>query len=242
MRKGGFVFREFSGSVVSDTASQSAGTTAPTSLFVDINALRDTDAIRVIDVAVALVGLIVFGPLMCLIALAISVTSGGPMLYRQRRIGIGGREFVCFKFRTMHRDADQLLDSLLMRCARSRSEWERDQKLRRDPRVILIGRTLRRTSLDELPQLFNVLRGDMSIVGPRPIVIGEAHRYGRHLRSYTAVRPGITGLWQVSGRNSTTYRRRVACDVIYARKQSIKANIAIMARTIPVIFTGRGAF
>jgi exopolysaccharide production protein ExoY len=236
------VFREFSESVVGGTANQSVGTSKSTSPFFNIESLRHTDTNRVIDVAVALVGLIVFGPLMCLIAAAIAVTSGGPMLYRQRRIGVGGREFVCFKFRTMHRDADQLLDALLMRCARSRDEWERDQKLRRDPRVILIGRTLRRTSLDELPQLFNVLRGDMSIVGPRPIVLSEAHRYGRHLRSYAAVRPGITGLWQVSGRNSTTYRRRVACDVIYARKRSTSVNIGIMARTIPVIFTGRGAF
>jgi exopolysaccharide production protein ExoY len=236
------VFREFSGSVAGDGTNQKVS--ASSSAFQPVNfiALRELDAIRVIDIACAIAGLIVVGPLMCLIAAAIAVTSGGPVLYRQRRIGVGGREFVCFKFRTMHRDADQLLDTLLMRCARSRAEWERDQKLRRDPRVIMTGRILRRTSLDELPQLFNVLRGDMSIVGPRPIVMGEAHRYGRHLRSYTAVRPGITGLWQVSGRNATTYRRRIACDVTYARQRSAATNIAIMARTVPVILSGRGAF
>ena len=142
----------------------------------------------------------------------------------------------------MHQNADRLLSALLAECAQSREEWQRDQKLRSDPRIIKIGSFLRKASLDEFPQLFNVLRGDMSIVGPRPIVVSEAPKYGRYIRNYCAVRPGITGLWQVSGRNGTTYRRRVACDIVYSRNQSAVTNLAIIARTVPVVLGAKGAF
>ncbi len=197
---------------------------------------------RAIDILVAVAALILFAPLMIAIGIAIRVTSGGPAVFRQTRLGMDGREFTCLKFRTMHQNSDALLSALLLDCARSRSEWERDRKLRNDPRIIRLGRSLRRTSLDELPQIFNVLRGDMSIVGPRPIVRAEAARYGRYITSYYQVRPGITGLWQVSGRNATTYRRRVACDVAYARSSCAKTNVAIMFRTVPVVLGARGAY
>lgn len=198
--------------------------------------------VRTLDVAVALAALIVFGPFMMMIAATIVASSRGPVFYRQKRLGLGGRHFTCLKFRTMHVDSDGLLARLLADCPRSRDEWERDQKLRKDPRVIFVGRFLRKTSLDELPQLLNVLRGDMSIVGPRPIVPSEAVRYGRYIGNYCAMRPGITGLWQVSGRNETTYRRRVACDVAYSRSQSALNNMRIIARTVPVVLRAKGAY
>lgn len=197
---------------------------------------------RAIDVVIALAALLVFLPLMAIVAVLIRATSGGPVLFRQRRLGQYGQIFICYKFRTMHQNADLLLSKLLAECAHSRAEWQRDQKLRRDPRVIKIGAFLRKASLDELPQLFNVLKGDMSIVGPRPIVPSEAEKYGRYIDHYFAVRPGITGLWQVSGRNGTSYRRRVACDVLYSRYQSPTTNIGIILRTIPVVLGADGAF
>ena len=196
---------------------------------------------RSLDIAISAIAVVLFGPVMIVIAILVWSTSGGPIFYRQKRVGLNGQIFYCLKFRTMHKDADRLLEALLAGCAQSREEWERDQKLRNDPRIIGLGRFLRRASLDELPQLFNVLRGDMSIVGPRPIIATEAPRYGRYIKQYCAVRPGITGLWQVSGRNGTTYRRRVACDVLYARKQSAITNCVIMVRTVPVVLGAQGA-
>ena len=197
---------------------------------------------RSLDVALAVASLVVFGPLMLLICLAVRVSGPGPILFRHTRVGHGGRLFTCYKFRTMHPDADGLLESLLARDSASREEWMRDQKLRRDPRVTWAGRFLRRASLDELPQILNVLMGSMSIVGPRPIVPQEMNRYGRYLSTYCSVRPGITGLWQVSGRNRTTYRRRVACDVAYAKTKSFATDLAIIVRTIPAVVFGHGAY
>ena len=142
----------------------------------------------------------------------------------------------------MHANGDQLLADLLAADPAAREEWNRDHKLRRDPRVSTIGSFLRKTSLDELPQLLNVLAGTMSIVGPRPIVQAEAQRYGRYFSAYCQVRPGITGLWQVSGRNSTSYRRRVACDVAYVRSKASITDLQIMVRTIPAVCFARGAY
>jgi lipopolysaccharide/colanic/teichoic acid biosynthesis glycosyltransferase len=198
--------------------------------------------VRALDVTIASVALIAFAPLMLVIALTILVAGGGPVLFAQLRMGRDGKMFTCYKFRTMHNNAEAILRSLLEESAEARGEWARDHKLREDPRIVGIGSVLRRTSLDELPQLFNVLLGDMSIVGPRPIVASESGRYGRYLAAYCAVRPGITGLWQVSGRNDTTYRRRIACDVLYARSKSAGNDIAIIARTVPVVLFARGAY
>jgi lipopolysaccharide/colanic/teichoic acid biosynthesis glycosyltransferase len=142
----------------------------------------------------------------------------------------------------MRRDSAKLLEDLLSRDPFVKSEWESRQKLRRDPRVSRLGNFLRKTSLDELPQLFNVLSGDMSIVGPRPIVPDEAYRYRRYIRFYYAVKPGITGLWQISGRNHTTYRRRVACDVSYVRNRSPYRDLGIVVATVPVVLLCRGAY
>ena len=139
-------------------------------------------------------------------------------------------------------DADARLRNLLETSAEARAEWERDHKLRDDPRVIGIGRFLRKTSLDELPQLWNVVRGDMSLVGPRPIVVGEISRYGRYFEHYCAVRPGITGLWQVGGRNDVSYRRRVAYDVTYSRARSCAMNVKIIAYTVPSVLFQRGSY
>lgn len=204
--------------------------------------LESAQLVRALDIVVASAALVFFAPLMLLIAVTILIAGGGPVLFAQSRIGREGKMFTCFKFRTMHNNAEAILRALLEESAEARSEWARDHKLRADPRIVGIGGFLRRTSLDELPQLFNVLRGEMSIVGPRPIVASESGRYGRYLSAYCAVRPGITGLWQVSGRNDTTYRRRVACDVVYARSKSAGNDIAIIARTVPVVLFARGAY
>jgi exopolysaccharide production protein ExoY len=196
---------------------------------------------RMLDVTVALAAIVFFGPLMLLIALAIAV-SGGPVLFRQMRLGQGGELFTCLKFRTMYVDAEQLLAEVLASDPVARAGWEREHKLRRDPRVSTVGRFLRKTSLDELPQLFNVLAGSMSIVGPRPIVAAEARRYGRYIQNYCEVRPGITGLWQISGRNETSYRRRVACDVAYVRTKSAVTDLLIILKTVPAVCMARGAY
>jgi Undecaprenyl-phosphate galactose phosphotransferase WbaP len=166
---------------------------------------------------------------------------GKPALYRHQRVGINGRPFHCLKFRSMVADADRVLADLLAQDPEARAEWAATQKLRRDPRITPVGRFLRNTSLDELPQLFNVLRGDMSLVGPRPIVAAETHFYGDHIEDYYAIRPGITGLWQVSGRSDTTYEQRVALDVSYARDWSLGSDIMILLKTLPVVMLRRGA-
>lgn len=197
---------------------------------------------RVLDLSIACAALIFVAPLMLTLALAIKLTSRGPVLFTQQRVGLGGRTFFCLKFRTMRTDADIVLASVLAGNPAMRAEWAKDQKLRRDPRVTWVGRLLRKSSLDELPQLFNVIFGDMSIVGPRPIVATEMVRYQRHIVSYCAVRPGITGLWQVSGRNHTTYRRRVACDIAYVRSKSTANDLRIMVMTVPVVLLARGAY
>lgn len=200
------------------------------------------DIARVLDVGVGLVALVLFAPLMLGIALTVYLSRGGPVFFRQERVGRGGQPFTVIKFRTMRDDAEQLLAALLAGSAKARQEWERDHKLRHDPRVVGFGNVLRRYSLDELPQLFNVLKGEMSIVGPRPITRTEAIRYGRYMHDYCRVRPGLTGLWQVKGRSTTTYRRRVACDVAYARSKSAWNDLRIIALTIPVVLFARGAY
>jgi exopolysaccharide production protein ExoY len=196
---------------------------------------------RILDVAGALALLIFTAPLVALIVLLVKLQDGGPIIFGHRRIGHGGQMFTCFKVRTMVVDADERLDQLLATDPDARAEWALDQKLRNDPRITTFGRFLRKSSLDELPQLINVLRGDMSLVGPRPIVLEEAPRYGQWLKHYCAVRPGITGIWQVSGRNNLSYRRRVACDVLYARRQSTALNIKILLITIPAVLSQDGS-
>jgi len=196
--------------------------------------------LRAIDVTVALTLLVLTLPMLVLLALAIWMQDGGFPIFAHRRIGRGGRSFPCLKFRSMVPDSSARLAHLLETDPAARAEWQRDHKLRVDPRVTTIGRVLRKTSLDEVPQLLNVVLGHMSLVGPRPIIESEVANYGRYFRHYCSVRPGITGLWQVSGRNDTTYRRRVVLDTVYSRSKSIRTDLFVLTRTIPAVVFARG--
>jgi lipopolysaccharide/colanic/teichoic acid biosynthesis glycosyltransferase len=217
-----------------------AGTTAiPRPHPIRRNGWAESVFRRAFDLVGALILGVVFAPLMIVIALLLKHRHGS-IIYRHRRIGREGRAFECLKFRTMIVDADSVLGELLDRHPEMRAEWVRDQKLRHDPRITPVGRFLRHTSLDELPQLWNVIRGEMSLVGPRPVVREELMRYGRNLPTYLSARPGITGLWQVMGRNTTTYRRRVALDVYYVRKQNVLLDLFILLKTTRVVVTGGG--
>jgi lipopolysaccharide/colanic/teichoic acid biosynthesis glycosyltransferase len=188
----------------------------------------------------ALVILAALAPLMIAIAWAIR-RDGGPATYGHYRIGNGGRLFRCIKFRTMRPDAERVLSEVLERDAALLAEWHRDHKLANDPRVTRFGRWLRRTSLDELPQLLNVLRGEMALVGPRPITLEELRRYGPARWKYLSVLPGMTGLWQVSGRNGTGYARRIELDEHYVRNRSVWLDAKILVKTAVIILTGEGA-
>jgi lipopolysaccharide/colanic/teichoic acid biosynthesis glycosyltransferase len=215
---------------------------APQRGRVDVHGPRRREAAdRLFDTVLAVALLLFVAPLMLVIAALVAAQDGGSPIFAHLRVGRGGRPFPCLKFRSMVRDADQQLAALLAADPRARAEWARDHKLRDDPRVTRLGRVLRPLGLDELPQLFNVLRGEMSMVGPRPIVEAEAVRYGRHFARYCAVRPGITGLWQVSGRNDVSYRRRVVMDVAYARSKSVWTDAAILVATVPAVLTRRGS-
>lgn len=191
--------------------------------------------------ALAGAAILLLSPLLLLIALAVWRTDGSPMNFGHYRVGQGGRLFRCLKFRTMVRHADQTLQDLLARDPAARAEWERERKLVNDPRVTGIGRLLRKTSLDELPQLFNILRGDMHFVGPRPVTLEEMRLYADHKRHYLTVKPGLTGLWQVSGRNATTYGQRVAFDAQYVERRTPLLDAWIVLCTVPVLVSGRGA-
>jgi exopolysaccharide production protein ExoY len=193
---------------------------------------------RIVDIVLALSGIILLAPLLVMCFAVTWASLPGPVLFRHRRVGFNGRPFDCLKFRTMVADAPERLRKLLETDAAAAAEWAQCQKLRNDPRITPIGAILRKSSLDELPQLFNVLRGDMSIVGPRPVTEDELSRYGASVKAYTACRPGITGLWQVTGRSSTSYETRVSCDAYYARMWSLWLDSKIIIVTIPsVLFT-----
>jgi exopolysaccharide production protein ExoY len=196
---------------------------------------------RASDVLGALLLGVVFAPLMIVIALLLR-REGAPVIYRHVRIGRDGHLFECLKFRSMVPDADNVLRKLLEENAELKAEWLRDHKLRQDPRITALGRFLRRTSLDEQPQFWNVMRGEMSLVGPRPVVREELLRYGRCIPIYLSAKPGITGLWQVTGRNDTDYRRRVALDVYYVRKQNLLLDLYILLKTTRVVLGGGGAY
>lgn len=189
----------------------------------------------------ALLMLVAFAPLFLYIAYAVRRTGPG-VFFGHPRIGKNGRVFTCYKFRTMVPNAEAMLEKILEADPARRAEWEADFKLRRDPRITRIGRFLRKTSLDELPQLWNVVRGDMNLVGPRPIVSGELAKYGEHVRYYLDCKPGLTGLWQVSGRNDTSYARRVLLDSWYARNRSFRLDLSILLRTVLVVICGKGAY
>ena len=196
---------------------------------------------RATDVLIAASALIFLLPVLVPIALCIKLRDGGPALFRQRRIGRDGKEFMCYKFRSMVIDADVQLRMLLESDPQARAEWQATQKLNSDPRITAFGAFLRKSSLDELPQLFNILKGEMSVVGPRPIVRCEIEKYGEYFRHYCQVRPGLTGLWQVSGRSTTSYDARVALDVEYVNEYSYMNDLKIIVKTVPAVLRSEGA-
>jgi lipopolysaccharide/colanic/teichoic acid biosynthesis glycosyltransferase len=197
---------------------------------------------RVLDIVISLAALVLLAPAAVVISLLIKLQDGGPILFSQERIGRDGRRFRCWKFRSMRPDAEVHLAVLLASDSGLRRQWELHRKLKDDPRITPLGDFLRRSSLDELPQLLNVLGGDMSIVGPRPIVDSEIICYDRWFRYYIAVKPGLTGLWQVSGRNDVSYRRRVAMDRFFCRAHSIKLYLQILLATAPAVLLRRGSY
>ena len=202
----------------------------------------DEAAMRSLDVVVCMALILLLAPLLTTIVVCIWAQDGGTPIFLHERIGKNGRSFRCIKFRTMVRDSAATLAAYLESNPAARAEWDRDHKLRNDPRITAIGRFLRRSSLDELPQLLNVLRGEMSVVGPRPIVAEEVCRFGRRIDSYYSVRPGITGLWQVSGRNNVCYRRRVAMDAVYAHRRTVALNLVILVLTVPAVLLTTGSY
>lgn len=195
-----------------------------------------------LDLSIVLLALPIALPLGLLVAGLVHLTSDGPVLYRHRRIGQFQQPLYVWKFRTMYEDSDCVLEEHLSANAEAREEWMRTHKLRDDPRVTPVGRLLRKTSLDEIPQLLNVLAGDMSVVGPRPIVDEERSKYGEDFRMYTYALPGITGLWQVSGRCDVDYSKRVQMDVCYVKQWSLWMELKILFKTARVILESKGAY
>ena len=194
---------------------------------------------RALDITVALCALVVLAPIMVLVAILIVVTMGRPIVFVQQRVGFGRTMFGCFKFRTMVPDAQERLTRYLAENPEAALLWHETQKLRHDPRITWLGHVLRKSSLDELPQLFNVLRGEMSCVGPRPVIATELGRYGAHAADYLSAKPGLTGMWQVGGRSTTSYAHRVNCDRYYVRRWSLMLDVVIMLRTIPAVMRFR---
>ena len=196
---------------------------------------------RLFDVLAGAVALVFLIPVFVTVAILIKIFDPGPIFFGHERVGRQGRMFKCWKFRSMVVDSKERLEALLASDPAARAEWDASQKLTNDPRITALGAFLRKTSLDELPQLWNVLRGEMSLIGPRPITRGELDRYGRDRRYYLVVRPGISGLWQVSGRSQTNYDQRVALDREYVERWSFMGDLRIAAMTIPAVLLARGA-
>lgn len=197
--------------------------------------------IRAADICISLFGIIFLMPAFLAIAAAIVACDGGPVFFTQKRVGRNGKYFVCVKFRTMRIDGARLLQKHLDANPDEKRLWDEYHKLDRDPRITAAGHFLRKTSLDEFPQLINVLKGEMSLVGPRPILPEEVAKYGSSFRIYKSVLPGITGLWQIMGRNKLTYYKRVALDRLFARKMSLFFYVGILVMTIPAVLFQRGS-
>ena len=223
-----------------NAASFVAGSRVVNRMATSSTRLNDT-LMLALNQGAALLLLLLLSPLLAGIAFLIWQRDGAPVLFTHYRVGLDGKLFRCMKFRSMLRSSEQVLADLLRSDPAAREEWARDQKLKDDPRITPIGRFLRRSSLDELPQLLNVLRGEMNLVGPRPITVAELTRYGSVRWHYLSVRPGITGLWQVSGRNDTTYEERVSLDRRYVEQQSLLGDLAILLKTARVVVLREGA-
>lgn len=198
---------------------------------------------RLFDILFSVFILTFSSPLMVFIALAIRLSSKGKIVYAHERIGRGGKTFRCLKFRTMYPDAEMRLNEILENAPELKKEWEMTHKLKNDPRVTHIGKFLRKTSLDEFPQFWNVLKGDLSVVGPRPVVHYEVSKHlGPKAGKILSIRPGLTGLWQVSGRSDISYAKRIQMDEHYVESQSIYLDLKIIAKTIPSMFFSKGAY
>nr|WP_302931738.1 sugar transferase [Methylobacterium sp.] len=197
---------------------------------------------RFFDVCLASMALLALLPLFILVAIAVKASDRGPVFFRHRRVGTSGTAFDCLKFRTMRPDSGKLLEMHLQTDAQAQAEFHATRKLKNDPRITVIGSYLRKSSLDELPQLLNIITGEMSIVGPRPVVTDELALYGSDARHYYATRPGLTGAWQVSGRNDVSYEERVRLDRDYVENWSFATDLQIIARTIPAVFMSRGSY
>ena len=197
---------------------------------------------RAFDLLFTICGGLCILPFLLVIAVMVAVDNKGNVIFAHRRIGRDGKEFKCYKFQTMIPNAQEALEKYLAENPAARKEWEESFKLTDDPRVTKLGNILRKTSLDEMPQLWNVIRGDMSLVGPRPIVAKEIERYGEYFREYAMVTPGITGMWQASGRSDTTYEERVEMDTWYVRNWSVWIDLMYLFKTVKIVFTGKGAY
>lgn len=210
---------------------------------IDVPLIRHFPLKRIFDIAFSAAALVFGAPLFLFLACLIRVTSRGPVLFSQERIGRGGVPFRCYKFRTMYEDAQTRLEEILCHDPIRKAEWLSQRKLKKDPRVTPLGRLLRRTSLDELPQFWNVFKGDLSVVGPRAVVYDEVIQFmGSRSRKILSIRPGLTGLWQVSGRSDTTYAERVALDCTYIDTRTFTGDLRLILRTIPVMLGARGAY
>lgn len=197
---------------------------------------------RAFDVTMAVSALVFISPIFLLLMLLVKVTDPGPIFFGHRRIGHNGQTFRCLKFRTMMTDGDRVLQAYLQQNPKAQEEWLATRKLQNDPRVTVVGAVLRKLSLDELPQLLNIIRGEMSVVGPRPVVEDELEMYEGAAVYYLQSRPGLTGLWQVSGRNDVSYASRVAFDTHYVKNWSLRNDMLIIARTIPAVCFSRGSY
>jgi Undecaprenyl-phosphate galactose phosphotransferase WbaP len=197
---------------------------------------------RFLDLTIVIIGGLIVFPFLLLIALLVKLSSSGKILYKHKRLGINGKYFYTYKFRSMVKNSDELLSKMLETDPDMKKEWEMNQKLQNDPRITKIGRILRRYSLDEFPQLINILKGEMSLVGPRPIVDDEIQKYGEEYERIFSIKPGLTGLWQVSGRNDINYNDRVTYDTYYLQSWSPWLDLWIIYKTFAVIITGKGAY
>ena len=209
-----------------------------------LQALNGEKAKRLFDIIFSLLVLILFSPVYLILALLIALSSRGPIFYIQERVGKNYKRFNCIKFRTMVSNADEVLIQMMETSPQFKQEWKSNFKLKKDPRITTIGKFLRITSLDEFPQFWNVLKGDMSVVGPRPLVAEELPKYGCHINQILTIKPGITGLWQVSGRNDIPYPRRVQIDLYYVKFRNLWLDVWIVLKTIAVVVipTDNGAY
>ena len=224
-------------------ATKPAGSTLPSARTEETSA--DTPggiSKRIFDIGAASAAILLLSPLLIMLAILVKSSDRGSIFYGHPRIGRNGREFRCLKFRTMVENGSEVLEAHFRENPAAREEWESSRKLKHDPRVTRVGNVLRKLSLDELPQIFNILRGEMSVVGPRPVVRDELEKYGAAAHCYLRARPGLTGLWQVSGRNDVSYAKRVQFDQHYVENWSLGFDVVIIAKTLPAVISSRGTY